>query len=110
MVLRRFGFRLLGLVWQSSAPSDPYQTLKMHLDSSGGPELGAKNLLRTSVWSQLMRLSLLGALKIGLCGFLCWDHQICTMEKNLEELGSTTVQVLYLVSYQQSMLDGRPTC
>ena len=35
MVLRKFGFRLLGLAWQSSAPSDPYQTLKMHLDFGG---------------------------------------------------------------------------
>ena len=29
------------------------------------------------------------------------------MEKDLEELGSTPAQVLHLVGYQQSMLDGK---
>lgn len=38
--------------------------------------------------------------------FFFWgNHQICSMEKDLEVLGSTALQVFLMASHQQSMLD-----
>jgi hypothetical protein len=39
----------------------------------------------------------------SLCRLLCGNHQVWSLEKNLEKLGTSSLQILYLVGFPQSV-------